>query len=229
MIASLILLENKWILELLYALIIAAICFVIVSKSDRFFRLSSHQGIRYFRNAFLFYGIAFLMRYIFGIFSDFSLNYLEIVWGIFEYTLVMAGFFLLYSLIWKKFEFSKRDKNTSLFNGKIMVFHSIAVIVAILDILWENYNFMFASQIMTFLFASIISFANYKQMKKHKFPKFYFVAMFLGLVAWVLNFLVATCFNWSPIVLIDIGLINGIFFLLILCGVIKITNGSKKA
>jgi len=226
---GMLILQNKWILEILYMLLVSSICLVIVSKADRFYRLSSHQGIRYFRNAFLFFALGFIIRYIFGLFSDFSLGYYEVVRGMFEYSLVMAGFFLLYSLIWKKFEFSKRDDETSLFNGKIMVFHSIAVIVAILDILWENYNFMFASQIMTFLFASIISFANYKQMKKHKFPKFYFVAMFLGLVAWVLNFLVATCFNWSPIVLIDIGLINGIFFLLILCGVIKITNGSKKA
>ena len=230
MIASLILLENKWILELFYTLVIAAICLVIVAKSDRFFRLSSHQGIRYFRNAFLFYAVAFVFRYIFGLFSDFSLNYFDVVRGMFEYSIVMAGFFLLYSLIWKKFEFSERDNNTSLFNGKIMVFHSLALIVAILDILWGNYYFMFSSQIIAFFFASIIALRNSQNSKSRKFSKFYFIAMLLCLSAWILNFLVATYFNWRHMVLLDIGLINGMFFLLILYGVVKITkNGNKKA
>jgi len=227
---SLLILQNKWVLEILYMLLISSICLIIVSKTDRFFRLSSHQGIRYFRNAFLFFAVGFLFRYIYGLFADFSLNYSEIVRGMFEYSLAMAGFFLLYSLIWKKFEFSKRDDTTSLFNGKIIVFHVIALIVAALDILWGNYYFMFSSQIITFFFASIISFMNCKNIKSKKFSKFYFIAMVLGLSAWVLNFLVATYFNWRHMILLDIGLINGMFFLLILCGVIKITkNGSKKA
>jgi hypothetical protein len=227
---SLLILENKWVLEVLYMFLITSICLVIVSKADRFFRLTSHQGIRYFRNAFLFYAVAFVFRYIFGLFADFSLNYSEVVRGMFEYSIIMAGFFLLYSLIWKKFEFSERDNNTSLFNGKIMVFHSIALIVAILDILWGNYYFMFSSQIIAFLFASIISFRNCKNIKSKKFSKFYFIAMLLGLSAWILNFLVATYFHWRHMVLLDIGLINGMFFILILYGVVKITkNGNKKA
>jgi hypothetical protein len=227
---SLILLENKWILEFLYTLIIVAICLAIVFKADRFVRLSSHQGIRYFRNAFLFYGLAFSMRYVLGIFYDFSLNHLGLIRGIFEYSLVMAGFFLLYSLIWKKFEFSKLDKNTSLFNGKVIIFHLIAIIISVADVLFGNYYFMFSSQIMTFFFASIISFFNYRKRKQYKFPKFYFIAMLLGLIVWILNFLTASVFNWNYLFLLDIGLINGIFFLILLYGVIKITkNDSKKA
>jgi hypothetical protein len=136
----------------------------------------------------------------------------------------------LYSLIWKKFEFSKRDNATSLFNGKIIVFHLIALIVAVLDVSWNNYYFMFSSQIFTFFCASIISFMNCRKTKSQNFSKFYLIAMLLGLIAWILNFLVATYFNWRHMVLVDVGLINGAFFILILYGVIKITkNGSKKA
>ncbi|MCX6746632.1 MAG: hypothetical protein NTU63_00685 [Candidatus Pacearchaeota archaeon] len=54
---------NKEVFEIIYALMICLICALIVVKTDRFFRLSLHQGIRYFRNAFLFYGIAFLFKY----------------------------------------------------------------------------------------------------------------------------------------------------------------------
>ena len=224
---SLLILQNKWIIELAYALLIAAICLIIFLKTDKFFRLSLHHGIQYFRNAFLFYGVAFIVRYIYGVFSDMSIAYSEILRVGFEYFLIMAGFFLLYSLIWKKFD---SEKDSSMFNGRIMVFHAIALVLAILDNLWQTYFFMFASQIIVFLSASLISYSNYRKNRKtHKFLKFHLIAMLLGLVAWIINLLDATYFNWRHIFLVDIGILNTIFFLLFLYGVIKITkNGSKK-
>ncbi len=223
---SLLILQNKWVLEIFYALLISSVCLIIFAKADRFFRLSSHQGIRYFRNAFFFYSIAFLVRYLYGVSADFSLAYSEIARIAFEYFLIMAGFFLLYSLVWKKFEYS--EKNSSMFGGRILVFHAIALILAIGDNLWQSYYFMFSSQIIVFISASLISYSNYrKNGEKHKFLNSYFIAMLLGLTAWILNFLVATVFNWRHLVLLDIGIINAIFFLLFLYGVIKITkNGS---
>ena len=56
--------ENKDLLKVFYGLLIGAICVVIVVRTDRLFKISLHQGIRYFRNAFLFYGAAFFSRYI---------------------------------------------------------------------------------------------------------------------------------------------------------------------
>jgi hypothetical protein len=224
-IASLIL-ENKWILELIYAFVICAICMVIVFITDKFYRLSLHQGIRYFRNAFLFYGIAFVGRYLFGLFSDISFGYAFVAQIFFEFFLVMAGFFLFYSLVWKKFEQKKTYYFTSLVNSKIILFELIALIIAILDTSWRTYYLMFFSQILVFFCASIIAFYNYrtKDNKKHKFLKFYLLAMILEFVAWVLNYLAAAYFHWRHLVLVDIGLINSIFFISILCGVIKITK-----
>jgi len=224
---SLLILQNKWILELAYAILIASVALIIFAKTDKFFRLSLHHGIKYFRNAFLFYAVAFVARYIFGVFSDLSIDYSEVLRVFFEYFLVMAGFFLLYSLVWKKFD---SEKDSSMFNGRIMIFHAIALVIAIMDNLWQTYFFMFTSQIIIFLSASLISYKNSRKVKSAKFSKFYFIAMLLGLGAWVLNLLVAFYFNWRHFVLLDIGIINSMFFLLILYGVIKITkNGNKKA
>jgi hypothetical protein len=224
-IASLIL-ENKWILEMLYAFVICAICMIIVIKTDRFYRLSLHQGIRYFRNAFLFYGIAFVGRYLFGLFMDLSFDYIFVAQVFFEFFLIMAGFFLFYSLIWRKFESEKPHYLTSLVNSRIILFEILALAIAIVDSLLQTYYFMFFSQILVFFCASIIAFNNYikKDRKKHKFLKFYFVCMLLELAAWVLNYLVAAYFHWRHLVLVDIGILNAIFFLLFLCGVIKITK-----
>jgi hypothetical protein len=218
--------ENRWILEIFYALIISSICFAIVLKTDKFFKLSLHQGIRYFRNAFFFYGIAFVGKYLFGLFSDLSLDYLFVTQVLFEFFLVMAGFFLFYSLVWRKFESEKAHYLTSLVNSRIIIFELFALAIAVLDSFWHTYYIMFFSQILVFFCASIIAYSNYikKDRKKHRFLKFYFVAMLLELSAWILNYLVAAYFNWRHLVLTDIGILNAIFFLLFLCGVIKITK-----
>ncbi len=224
---STFILENKWILELFYMFIISSICIIIFSKTDKFFKLSLHTGIRYFRNAFLFYGFAFIFRYLFGVFSDLSFNYSDILKFTFEYFFIMAGFFLLYSLIWKKFESAKKEYS-SLFNRRIFLFSIFAVVLAMLDVIWATYYFMFISQILIFFFGIIISYSNYrKNGKKHKFLNFYLIAMLLGFSAWILNFLAESVFSWRHMVLTDIGLINVMFFMLFLYGVIKITkNGS---
>ncbi len=216
---------NKWALEVLYAFIICLICVIIVLKTDRFYKLSLHQGIRYFRNAFFFYGIAFVVRYILGIFSDFSMDYTYILKVMFEYLIVMAGFFLLYSLLWRRFESEKEEYLSSLFNAKIAIFHVMALVISVLDFLWQTYQFMFLSQIIIFVYTFGISFNNYKNYgKQHKFLKFYSVAMLLSLAAWILNTLAAAFFEWNPGILIDVGVINIIFFLLFLYGVIKFTQ-----
>ena len=215
--------ENKLVLEALYTLIIVSICMVIALKSDRFFRISFHNGIRYFRNAFIFFGASFLARYILGLLSDLRVSNIEIVKVIFEYLIIMAGFFLFYSLIWKKF--ASRKEYSSMINSKITVFHLMAITLAIMDTLWHTYNFMFFSQIIIFIYTSVISFTNYlRNSGKRKFLKFYFIGMLLVLSAWTLNFLAASVFQWNPLILINIGIINVIFFFLFLYGIIKVTK-----
>ncbi|MEK6914011.1 MAG: hypothetical protein AABW47_05080 [Nanoarchaeota archaeon] len=221
---SSLVIEYKWMLEVFYALAITAICMLIVLKTDKFYKLSLHQGIRYFRNAFFFFGIAFVGRYVFGIFSDLALHSAFIVGFFFEYFLIMAGFFLLYSLIWKKIESPNETYLTSLFNAKVMVFHGMALVLALLDKTLQTYYFMFFSQMLIFAYASVLSYKNYRKNVKHDFPKFYFVATMIGFVAWTINFLAASYFEWNHGLLIDVGLMNIMFFLLFLYGVVKVTK-----
>jgi hypothetical protein len=225
------LLENKYILELLYALAISFICAVIVVRTDRFFRLSFHKGIRYFRNAFLFYGLGFIARYLFGVLNDAQLDYAFLLKIVFEYLFVMAAFFLLYSLIWRRIESSKEKYTSSLFNAKIAVFHAMAILIVAMDQLWQTYYFMFISEIIIFLFVSILAYVNFlKDKGKHGFPGFYFFISLVGLAGWVLNFLAEIYFNWDHSLLIGVGAIDIIFFMLFLYGVIKFTktNGNKE-
>ena len=217
--------EHKYLLDIFYTFLISFICAIIVLKTDRFFRLSLHQGIRYFRNAFFFFGLGFILRYFFGLASDLSVWYSSLLGISFEYVLVMAGFFLFYSLIWKNFELTERRYFSSLFNQRIIIFHILALVIALLDFLFSIYYFMFISQIIIFLCASSIAYINLKRSNgKHPFLKFYFFSMLLVFSAWVLNFLAAFLFDWNSFILINIGIINVIFFLLSLYGILKATQ-----
>jgi len=220
--------ENKDIIKIFYGLIITVICAFIVIKVDKLFKLSMHQGIRYFRNAFFFYGLAFIFRYFLGTYSFYEGSLLNpsAIKFIFEFFLIMAGFFLLYSLVWKRIENSQeKNPSSSLFNKNLLVFYFMAFVIVFLDYLWSTYFFMFLSQIILFVCLSIISYINYSKGKKqHRFLKLYFVAMILSLIAWILNAILALSLNWNKGVLVNIYILNIIFFLLVLYGVVKVTR-----
>lgn len=222
-----LIIENKELLKIFYALVIGLICVIIVVKTDRLFRLSFHQGIRYFRNAFFFYGLAFITRYFLGAnyLCNLSSDYSHLINIVFEYFLIMAGFFLLYSLLWKKIEVSGKDYSSSLFNSRIFLFYFMTFVIVILDYLWGTRSFMFFSQVVLFAFASVISYNNYKKNgKQHRFLKFYFIAMVLSLLAWLSNAVAELYLKWNQGVLIGVYALNIIIFFLFLYGVIKVTR-----
>ena len=208
--------QNKEMFRIFYSVLIALICFIIVLKTDRLFRVSHHQGIRYFRNAFFFYGIAFILRYLLA-----KPIYFVDIGIIFEFVMAMASFFLLYSLIWKKIE-GEEKSISSLFNPRIFVFYIFALIIAILDFLWNSYNFLFFSQILVFGLASIISYNNYRNSKKTGFLGLYFVVMLLSFFVWILNFVFASFFGWRLRWLANVYALNVLVFLIFLYGVIKV-------
>ncbi|MFQ5531859.1 MAG: hypothetical protein ACE5ES_04550, partial [Candidatus Nanoarchaeia archaeon] len=140
------LIQNKELLKIVYALVVVFICTIIVLKTDKLFRISSHRGIQYFRNAFFFYGIGFFVRFFIG--SEFvskmgMVSYFRSINLIFEFFLIMGGFFLVYSLMWKRFEIPGGETYaSSLLNSKISLFYLMAVVIVFLDYLWTTHIFM---------------------------------------------------------------------------------------
>ena len=101
----------------------------------------------------------------------------------------------------------------------------MTLVVVLLDYFWKTNSFMFASQIIIFFVAFIISLINYSAKgKAHRFLKFYVVAMFLILITWALNFAMVFFINWNQGVLTNIYAINLIVFFLIWYGVNKVTK-----
>ncbi len=218
-------LGNKEVLKILYGVFILLICCIIVYKSDKLFRLSLYQGIRYFRNAFLFYGGAFFVRYVVGtpllpVLED----YYAAINVLFEFFLVMAGFFLCYSLFWKNF--GKKIETyplSSWFNPGILIFYAMSLMIVYFDFFYKTRAFMFFSQIVLFFFVSLISYDNYRKKGfRNRFLRYYFAAMVFSFLAWILNFLAELWLHWAISVLIDVYILNMIIFLLVLYGVIAV-------
>ena len=198
---------NLSLFRLFYSLFITLICLVIVLKTNKMFKVSNHQGIRYFRNAFFFYGIAFLFRYLL------SVTYFAT--PIFEFFMIMAGFSLLYSLIWRNFEVE--GSPSSLFNYYMSLFYIMAVTMVCLDFLFQSFLVLFLSQIIVFVIISIISFKN---IKKGGFSKKYHIAMVFCFLAWTLN-LIFVSFLPRLRFIGNIYVLNLIVFLMILYGVTR--------
>ena len=213
--------QNKEFLKLAYAAILTLICIFIVFKTDKLFRLSTHKGIQYFRNAFFFYGIGFFIRYFLPLIT--KNNFLSGFF--FEFFFMIGSFSLLYSLVWKKFERFHSDYQTSLFNLNILIFYLMSILVLILDYILNFHKILFISQIIIFVFASALSFRNYFYSNRNNFSRYYFLIMFLSLIFWILNFFADAVFSWESISLIVIYAINilifALFFLLIIIAMRK--------
>lgn len=220
---------NKEVLKILYALVICFICAVIVLKSDRLFKLSDYQGIRYFRNAFFFYGIAFFVRFILGG-TGFGMGYKFAFGFMFEFFVIMAGFFLFYSLIWKGVE--REKSHNSLLNVRVGIFYLIAILLTFFNYWFVTNLFMYVSQVLLFGLMGFITFKNYLGGSgKHGFLKFYFLTMVLGTITWVLNMILYYYLDWNKSVQMLVYGLNVIFFLFFLYGIVgvfKIKNGKKK-
>ena len=107
----------EFILESLYSLIVIISCLIIYFKTKEIYKLSSHKGIGIFRNAFLFFGIAFFSRYFLRfitLISDYQID--RIIFGLgfffFVYFGTMAALLLIYSVLWKRFKELKKQTKT---------------------------------------------------------------------------------------------------------------------
>jgi hypothetical protein len=214
---------NRELAKLIYTLVLVLVCIAIVLRTDKLFRLSDHQGIRYFRNAFFFYGVGFVFRYLFSISHFFVggsrwLSYVGLI--IFEYFIIMASFFLLYSLLWKKVE---SNAKSSLFNLRILMFHGVALIIALLGFIWQCYYFLFGSQILIFCIALVLGFIA-KTEKKAGFLDLYLFVIGLNLFAWIFNLLIAWVFHWNIISMMLIYMLNVLIFLLFLFAIFSVTK-----
>jgi hypothetical protein len=175
-------------LEVFYSFIIIVCSLMIYRATKELYELSSHKGIKYFRLAFLYFAIA----YFFRSFIKFFLVYFNVgtvhqigmkTFGvatlfIFLYFSSMAIFYLLYSVMWKKFDGQK---------GSIIIFHFLALIVSLIIVSFRSLIVYLIVNVILLLIVLLTVGISRNQHKKKK-SGLHVIYILLS-VFWVLNIL----------------------------------------
>ncbi len=210
---------SLWI-ELVFSLIIIIACSIIYFRTKELYELTSYKSIKYFRNAFLFFGIAFLVRLLLRLASliigieDVSIVLFWIGIAFSAFAGLIAGFYLMYGVLWKKLEKSKFSKYTHPIPLGIialifvLIFHG-AALIAILAL---------------YIIAIYLAYKNRKESKKKTGIAGIHVIYILLFISWIAGWAAQFAIRFSLIGGIIQYSLSSILFLIILYRVIKITK-----
>jgi hypothetical protein len=184
------LLELGFGTEIIYSFLIIVCSLMIYFGTKEIYELSSYKGIKYFRQAFLFFALA----YFFRSFIKFIIVYFNLtriidfpgsLFGVetlflFMYFSTMAIFYLLYSVMYKKW-----DGNPN----KVYIFHALSAIIALILVIFRtNLVYLIINAILLIFVILIISLSHIgvkNKPKSHK-SKLYIIYILL-LIFWILN------------------------------------------
>ncbi len=211
--------------EILYSFIIIVCSLMIYFGTKEIYELSSYKGLKFFRQAFLFFALAYFFRsfiklilFYFNVHGIFSisprlLNPLigQITLILFMYFSTMAIFYLLYSVMHKKWNYEHR----------IYLFHIIAVALAISSVVSRNPFSYLGLNILLLVFVLSVVYLSYKNSKKKTKGHDLYAIYVLLLFFWILNIidiLIPTFFQNFQLI---IYLASSGIFLLMLYRVLK--------
>lgn len=206
--------------EIIYSFIIIACSLMIYFSTKELYDLTKHRGIKYFRLSFLFFAIA----YFFRSFIKFALLYFENIeirlmmplFGsltllLFVYFSVMAIFYLLYSVIYKKW------KN----NFAIYLFNLIALLFALV-LVFSGFS-LYIYLLLNLGLLAIIGFALYEANRSKEKKKHFdlYVIYLLLAIFWMFNILDIFIPSFFQTIQLFIYLISSGIFLTILYKVLR--------
>ncbi|HEY9246345.1 MAG TPA: hypothetical protein VIO11_05810 [Candidatus Methanoperedens sp.] len=179
--------QARLFVELSYTLILVLICFMIYFKTREIYDLTKYEGINYFRMTFLFFGLAYIFRYLHILFmligQTFDAYSLMAIFRIFPIPLVINGYFstlailsLTYSVIWEKLQI----KHT------LLVFNAVAIIVSSIAFFSRSPYLLLLAQAVLLIFTVIT--ACYFYIRSRDFSQL-FILYVLFLLFWIVNLL----------------------------------------
>lgn len=209
--------------EIIFSLIVVITCTLIYFKTKELYDLSSYKGIKYFGNAFLFFGIAFLSRLVlrlfaiisFGTRNPFDFLYFNLGYLIFLYAGLMAGFYLIYSSLWKHL---KNPEEIGWF------FHPIAATIASIFIIFLFGSATLLLLILIFLLAALLAYSSEKSSRKKEGLGKLYILYILLFIAFIANAASQFFIRISDEASIILYTISSVLFLVILYRVVRVTK-----
>lgn len=206
--------------EITYTLIVFIICLLIYLKTKEAYNLTKHKGIMYFRDAFLLFGIAYLIRFLFEIIQFSTMTFFDAFIPrrfIFPIVLLIMGYlssigilYLVFSTIWKKI------------NNKVMIIigHIIALTLSIIVFLTQSHTLMLYLQIILLLIAVVTSmFSHQKKKKWFSQAKVLYLLIF---IFWIMNmWIISPRWMFAPEIKSTLQIISLTVFIIIYYKVVK--------
>lgn len=206
-------------MELIYSFVIILCSLMIYHSTKEVYKLSSYKGLKYFRQAFLFFAVAYFFRYSIKfllIFFDVKrvMDFSPILIGVislsvFLYSSSMAVFYLLYSIMWKKWNSHKIN---------IWLFNIFAIIIAFIGTLFINSGVPVILNLILLVSVASVLFSNYHHSKK---KGNLFIIYILLLLFWVLNIISILIPDFLEFYQLLIYLVSISLFMVILYKVLK--------
>lgn len=193
--------------ELVYVVLVSIMCFLLYNKTREAYDLTKHKGIYFFRNAFLFFGFAFMARFAFvatlTLRKTFQLGFPHIAKA---FSLPLMSFFATLSMFYLLLGvFSKKMKNEFWHRSSILFTLVLTIVV------YLTRNPFLIVIIHTIIFMVILTLStidvikNRKNKSKAKKVRAH-ILYFMIYLFWVLNIFVVIAFRRFHNVYVGIGL-----------------------
>jgi len=211
--------------ELIYSFIIIVCSLMIYFATKEMDKLTSYKGIKYFRLSFLFFAFAYFFRYFiqFFLFSfdlheilEFSPMFIgAISLFVFLYFSSMAVFFLLYSVMWKKWNHSKLT---------MFLFNIFSLAIALVSIFTGSVMVYLIINLILLLIVVFVLIIAYKDSKKKPNAKNLFILYLLLSIFWILNITDILIPKFLNVYQLLVYLVSILLFMIILYKVLKKTG-----
>lgn len=176
---------TRLFVEISYTLIIVFLCCSIYYRTRDLYDLTKYEGIRYFRMTFLFFGLAFLFRFLsvlailmeltFDI--DISVYLFRILPLVFNgYFSTMAILSLTYSLIWKDLQIKHM----------LILSNAIAILISVIAFFSRSPIILIEAQAVLLILTFIMAFIVYSRSRKISQLFILYILLFLF---WLANLL----------------------------------------
>lgn len=174
---------TRLIVELAYTLIVVFLCFTIYFKTREIYDLTKHEGIKYFRITFVFFGLAYLFRFLsvsiilMGITFDLhsSMHILRFIPMVFVgYFSTMAIISLTYSMIRKELHFKHM----------LLLSNAVAILISGIAFISRSPYLLTLAQAILLIFTIVM--ACYYYYESRKISKV-FVLYILFFLFWIVN------------------------------------------
>ncbi|PJE81026.1 hypothetical protein COU58_04700 [Candidatus Pacearchaeota archaeon CG10_big_fil_rev_8_21_14_0_10_32_42] len=212
---------NTFGMELIYSFVIIFCSLIIYFSTKEIYKLSNYPGIKYFREAFLFFALAYFFKsfisFLFLIFNVRGIiEFSSIFFGVltlffFIYASTMAIFYLLYSIVWKNLKENLRESKFT-----IPLIHIFVLVISATSIIVHETGVVILLQVFVFLFIAIQNYSSYRKLKsKKKSSSIHLIYLFL-FVFWMLNLSDLLIVGFGPIIELVVSLASIGIFLVIL-------------